>query len=166
MAASPFAYYRGAALPMAADLAVLPQTPLQVQLCGDAHLANFGGFASPERELVFDVNDFDETAPGPFEWDVKRLAASLEIAGRSRGFDAKVCSKVVLDGVGTYREAIREFSGMNKLDIWYSKLGVTEILGRWGQEAGWQGAEEVPGRSEQGRVEGSPQGSEQAHHCR
>ncbi len=136
MAASPFAYYRGAALPMAADLAVLPQTQLQVQLCGDAHLANFGGFASPEREMIFDVNDFDETAPGPFEWDVKRLAASLEIAGRSQGFSPKVCKDIVLDGVRTYRESMREFAGMNKLDIWYSRLGVTEILGRWGQELG------------------------------
>jgi len=136
MAASPFAYYRGAALPMAADLAALPQTPLHVQLCGDAHLANFGGFASPERELVFDINDFDETAPGPFEWDVKRLGASLEIAGRSRGFGAKECRRIVLNGVGTYREAMREFAAMGKLDIWYAKLGVTEILGRWGQGAG------------------------------
>ena len=136
MAASPFAYYRGAALPMAADLAALPQTPLHVQLCGDAHLANFGGFASPERELVFDINDFDETAPGPFEWDVKRLGASLEIAGRSQGFDAKECRKIVLNGVGTYREAMREFAAMGKLDIWYAKLGVTEILARWGQGAG------------------------------
>ena len=136
MAASPFAYYRGAALPMAADLSVLPQTPLHVQLCGDAHLANFGGFASPERELVFDVNDFDETAPGPFEWDVKRLGASLEIAGRSQGLDTKECRKIVLDGVGTYRESIREFVAMGKLDIWYAKLGVNEIVARWGQAAG------------------------------
>src|SRR5665213_3577259 len=87
MAASPFAYFRGAALPMAADLATVPQTGIRVQLCGDAHLSNFGGFASPERDLVFDVNDFDETHPGPFDWDIKRLAASLEIAGRGRGFD-------------------------------------------------------------------------------
>ena len=85
MAASPFAFYRGAAAIMAADLAAGPSTPLHVQLCGDAHLANFGGFASPERDLIFDINDFDETLPGPFEWDVKRLAASLEIAGRGRG---------------------------------------------------------------------------------
>jgi hypothetical protein len=89
MAVSPFTYYRGAALPMAADLATLPRSGIEVQLCGDAHLSNFGGFASPERDLVFDVNDFDETHPGPFEWDVKRLAASLEIAGRGRGFDSR-----------------------------------------------------------------------------
>ena len=87
MAASPFAYYRGAALPMAADLATAPDTGLTVQLCGDAHLSNFGGFASPERDMLFDINDFDETAPGPFEWDLKRLAASLEVSGRALQFD-------------------------------------------------------------------------------
>ena len=89
MAATPFTYYRGAALPMAADLSTGPHTSLDVQLCGDAHLCNFGGFASPERDLLFDVNDFDETSPGPFEWDLKRLGASFEIAARSRNFSAK-----------------------------------------------------------------------------
>ena len=100
MAASPFSYFRGAALPMAADLATLPSSDLIVQLCGDAHLSNFGGFASPERSMLFDVNDFDETAPGPFEWDIKRLAASLEIAGRSRGFDSALNRQIVLRAVG------------------------------------------------------------------
>ena len=94
MAASPFAYYRGAAYPMAADLASADHTGLEVQLCGDAHLCNFGGFASPERDFVFDVNDFDETHPGPFEWDVKRLATSIEIAARSRNFDSKLANGV------------------------------------------------------------------------
>ncbi len=89
MLASPFAFYRGAAAIMASDLAHTPNTGLQVQLCGDAHLANFGGFASPERDLVFDINDFDETLPGPWEWDLKRLATSFEIAGRERGFKKK-----------------------------------------------------------------------------
>ena len=89
MAATPFTYYRGAALPMAADLSTGPRTSLDVQLCGDAHLCNFGGFASPERDLLFDVNDFDETAPGPFEWDLKRLGASFEIAARSRNFSGQ-----------------------------------------------------------------------------
>ena len=89
MVATPFTYYRGAALPMAADLSTGPRTSLDVQLCGDAHLCNFGGFASPERDLLFDVNDFDETSPGPFEWDLKRLGASFEIAARSRNFPAK-----------------------------------------------------------------------------
>ena len=96
MLASPFAFYRGAAVIMASDLATLPNTGLYVQLCGDAHLANFGGFASPERDIVFDINDFDETLPGPWEWDVKRLAASVEIAGRERGFDAKTRRAMVL----------------------------------------------------------------------
>ncbi|MGP0032211.1 MAG: DUF2252 domain-containing protein [Acidimicrobiales bacterium] len=136
MAVSPFTYYRGAALPMAADLATAPRTGIRVQLCGDAHLSNFGGFASPERDLVFDVNDFDESHPGPFEWDVKRLAASLEIAGRSRGFDAAENRRIVLDAVRTYRETVRLFAGQNKLDIWYAKLDEAAILARWGKEAG------------------------------
>jgi hypothetical protein len=136
MAASAFAYYRGAALPMAADLSVLPRSGLGVQLCGDAHLSHFGGFASPERDLVFDVNDFDETAPGPFEWDVKRLAASLEIAGRGREFDAATIRSIVLKGIGTYRQAMRTFAGMGKLDIWYAKLDVPLIIEIWGPEAG------------------------------
>jgi hypothetical protein len=135
MAASPFSYYRGAALPMAADLATVPRSGLEVQLCGDAHLANFGGFASPERDLVFDVNDFDETHPGPFEWDVKRLAASLEIAGRSRSFDSQTNRKIVLDAASTYRAAIRQFSRLNRLDVWYSKLDYPEIMKIWGREA-------------------------------
>ena len=96
MLVSPFTFYRRAALPMAADLAATPASGLGVQLCGDAHLSNFGAFASPERRLVFDVNDFDETVPGPFEWDVKRLAASLAVAGRDNGFPAKARRKIVL----------------------------------------------------------------------
>lgn len=136
MAASPFAYFRGAALPMAADLATVAQTGVRVQLCGDAHLSNFGGFASPERDLVFDVNDFDETHPGPFEWDVKRLAASLEIAGRGRGFDAATNRKIVLQGVRTYRETVRQLSKLPKLDIWYAKLDVPAVLAIWGNDIG------------------------------
>jgi hypothetical protein len=135
MAVSPFSYYRGAALPMAADLATVPRSGLEVQLCGDAHLANFGGFASPERDLVFDVNDFDETHPGPFEWDVKRLATSLEIAGRSRGFDSQTNRKIVLDAASTYRSTIRQFARLNKLDVWYAKLDLPAIMKIWGQEA-------------------------------
>ena len=120
MAASSFAYYRGAALPMAADLATMPQSGLTVQLCGDAHLSNFGGFASPERDLIFDINDFDETSPGPFEWDVKRLAASLEVAAHGRGFDSSVGRDVVLGGLRSYQQAIRYFAGLSNLDVWYS----------------------------------------------
>ena len=113
MAASPFAYYRGAALPMAADLATSPQSGLVVQLCGDAHLSNFGGFASPERELLFDVNDFDESLAGPFEWDLKRLAASLEVASRGRGFDSHTARTITVAGIGAYQQAIREFAGLS-----------------------------------------------------
>jgi len=136
MAASAFAFYRGAALPMAADLATTPTSGLRVQLCGDAHLSNFGGFATPERELIFDLNDFDETASGPFEWDVKRLAASIEIAGRSRGFDPPVNEGIVTECVRSYRETIRRFSMQHNLDIWYSRLDVPTMVTLWGAEAG------------------------------
>src|SRR5215475_14130291 len=110
MLVSAFTYFRGAAMPMAADLATTPTSGLRVQLCGDAHLSNFGAFASPSRRLVFDVNDFDETLPGPFEWDVKRLAASLVVAGRDNGFSPKACRKASLAGVGRYRKAMQDFS--------------------------------------------------------
>ena len=111
MLVSPFTFFRGAALPMAADLATTPTPGLQAQLCGDAHLANFGAFASPARRLVFDVNDFDETLPGPFEWDVKRLAASLAVAGRSNGFSAEERRKVIIAGVESYRTAYARLRG-------------------------------------------------------
>ncbi|HEY5183450.1 MAG TPA: DUF2252 family protein, partial [Actinomycetes bacterium] len=136
MLASPFAFYRGGALVMASDLARTPDSGLQVQLCGDAHLSNFGIYASPERRLVFDINDFDETHPGPFEWDVKRLAASFEIAGRSRGFDAKQCTALVTGTVKSYRRAMRTFAGMSNLDIWYASLDVDGIMRQWGGEMG------------------------------
>ena len=128
--------YRGAAAVMAADLALGPRTPLEVQLCGDAHLANFGGFASPERDLVFDVNDFDETLPGPFEWDLKRLGASFEVAGRSRGFTESERSALVALSARSYREAMLEFSNWRTLDIWNTHLDVAEIVRRWGGEVG------------------------------
>ncbi|HVX20743.1 MAG TPA: DUF2252 domain-containing protein [Acidimicrobiales bacterium] len=135
MAASPFAFFRGAAAVMAADLAGGPRTGLQVQLCGDAHLMNFGGFASPERDLVFDVNDFDETLPGPFEWDVKRLAASLEVAARDRGFDQTHRRAIVGWAARAYREGIRGFASMGVLDIWYSRLDEAGIVRSWGTQA-------------------------------
>ena len=128
MLVSPFTFYRGAALPMAADLARTPSSGLKVQLCGDAHLANFGAFASPERRLVFDVNDFDETLPGPFEWDVKRLATSIAVAGQDNGFTAKEARKVVLAGVAEYREAMRSFARDSVMSVWYAHLGVEELL--------------------------------------
>ena len=124
MLASPFAFYRGAAAIMAMDLAETPQSGLRVQACGDAHLSNFGIFAAPDRSLVFDVNDFDETLPGPWEWDVKRLAASFEIAGRSRDFTPKETRAAVLRGVRAYREAMREFAAMGNLEVWYARLDV------------------------------------------
>jgi len=130
MLVSPFAFYRGAALPMAADLATTPASGLRVQLCGDAHLSNFGAFASPERTLVFDVNDFDETLPGPFEWDVKRLAASLAVAGRDNGFPAKVRRKIVLAAAGGYRTAMRQFAEQPLLAVWYAHLDIEQALGR------------------------------------
>jgi uncharacterized protein (DUF2252 family) len=136
MAESPFAYYRGAALPMAADLATMPHSGLTVQLCGDAHLANFGGFASPEREMLFDINDFDETAPGPFEWDVKRLAASVEVAARGRGFQPSISHDAVVGAVRSYQAAMRSFAGDSNLDVWYSRLDTTEVAKRWGGVVG------------------------------
>jgi uncharacterized protein (DUF2252 family) len=126
MLVSPFTYYRGAALPMASDLATTPVSGLAVQACGDAHLSNFGIFGSPERRLVFDVNDFDETLPGPWEWDVKRLAASLEVAGRDNGFTTKQRRGIVLAAVARYRQAMREFAGMTHLEVWYARGDVDQ----------------------------------------
>ena len=134
MLVSPFTYYRGAALPMAADLAGTPTSGLRVQLCGDAHLSNFGGFASPERRLIFDVNDFDETLPGPFEWDVKRFAASLAVAGRDNGFAAKQRRRVATAGVEAYRTAMREFANMPMLDVWYAHLNLDDALAELGPQ--------------------------------
>jgi uncharacterized protein (DUF2252 family) len=128
MLASPFAFYRGGALIMAADLARTPTSGLRVQLCGDAHLSNFGVFGSPERNLVFDINDFDETAPGPWEWDLKRLAASFAIGGRENGFSGNERRAVVLDTVRSYREAMTAFSRMRNVDVWYSHLSAEQAL--------------------------------------
>ncbi len=133
MLVSPFAFYRGAAAIMARDLSTIPNSGLNVQLCGDAHLSNFGGFASPERELVLDVNDFDETLPGPWEWDVKRLAASVEIAGRERGFDAKATQSLVLGTVGEYRGSMKEFAALGNLDLWYLHMDLAGMQARWGK---------------------------------
>jgi uncharacterized protein (DUF2252 family) len=130
MLATPFAFYRGAALVMAHDLSATPTSGLRVQACGDAHLSNFGGFASPERELLFDVNDFDETLPGPWEWDVKRLAASFAVAARDRGFDDRRCRTAVLASVRSYRESMRSFAQMGNLAIWYSRIDL-DMVNRW-----------------------------------
>jgi uncharacterized protein (DUF2252 family) len=128
MLVSPFTFYRGAALLMAADLAASPDSGLRAQLCGDAHLSNFGVFASPDRRLVFDLNDFDETLPGPWEWDVKRLAASFEIAGRENGFSRKQRRAIVRQTVAAYRTAMRQFAGMRALDVWYARLEVEPLM--------------------------------------
>jgi len=127
MMVSPFTYYRGAALPMASDLATTPVSGLAVQACGDAHLSNFGLFGSAERRMMFDVNDFDETLPGPWEWDVKRLAASLEVAGRENGFLPKQRREIVAACVSRYRQAMREFASMTNLDVWYAHADITEL---------------------------------------
>ena len=128
MLVSSFTFYRGAALIMAHDLAATPRSGLTVQCCGDAHLSNFGVFASPERRLVFDLNDFDETLPGPWEWDVKRLAVSMLIAARSNNFPVKDQERIVLDTVGQYRTAIANFAGMKNLEVWYSHLDIENVL--------------------------------------
>ncbi len=134
MLVSPFTFYRGAALIMASDLAATPRSGLRVQCCGDAHLSNFGVFASPERRLMFDLNDFDETLPGPWEWDVKRLAVSMLIAAQSNEYSAKDQEKIVLATVESYRSAMAGFAGMNNLDVWYSRFEVEDLLKEYGPQ--------------------------------
>jgi uncharacterized protein (DUF2252 family) len=136
MLASPFAFYRGAAAVMAADLAPTPRSGFEAQLCGDAHLSNFGAFASPERELVFDVNDFDETLPGPWEWDVKRLAASLSVAGRERGLDDGERRRIVRAMATEYRQTMRRMATMGNLEVWYQRIDVPTIMARWSTAVG------------------------------
>ena len=128
MLASAFAFYRGGALIMATDLSRTPNSGIRTQLCGDAHLSNFGAFGSPERTLVFDVNDFDETTPGPWEWDVKRLAASFAIAGRDNGFSQKEREAAVLATIRSYREAMTGFAAMRNLQVWYASLPMEQVL--------------------------------------
>ncbi|WP_326609411.1 DUF2252 domain-containing protein [Streptomyces scopuliridis] len=128
MAASPFAFLRGAAAVMAADLATQPRTGLTVQLCGDAHLLNFGVFASPERALLFDLNDFDETLPGPFEWDVKRLAASIAVAAGENGHSEAHTRQAVQAASAAYRTSMRRLSARGELDVWYERLDAEDIL--------------------------------------
>jgi uncharacterized protein (DUF2252 family) len=134
MLASPFAFFRGAAAVMAADLALMPSAGMQAQLCGDAHLSNFGVFAAPDRRLVFDCNDFDETCRGPFEWDLKRLAASIVIAGRERGFGRRERGRATIAASSSYRRAMRDFAAMRNIDVWYARIEVeprlAELRGR------------------------------------
>ena len=154
MLVSPFTFYRGAALIMAADLAATPRSGLTTQICGDAHLSNFGVFASPERHTMFDINDFDETLPGPWEWDVKRLAASFEIAGRDRGFTPADRRAVVAAGVAEYRIRMDQLAAARNLDVWYAHIEVEELLQadevEHDKEAAGQGREER-GQSEDPR---------------
>ncbi len=135
MEVSPFTFYRGAAYLMAADLERSPRTGLDVQLCGDAHLSNFGGFAAPDRRLVFDVNDFDETLPGPFEWDLKRLVASFAVAGRDLEFHADQRHAVNLDVARSYREAMRELASMKTFDLWYSRVDAATLMSEFSASA-------------------------------
>ena len=164
MLVSPFTFYRGAALPMAADLATTPASGLRVQLCGDAHLSNFGAFASPERNLVFDVNDFDETLPGPFEWDVKRLAASLAVAGRDNGFPAKTRRKIVLAAAGAYRTAMSGFAGQPFLDVWYAHLDIEQAIGKFRSQMKAKRFKEAEKLLAKAHTRRQHEGAGQAHH--
>jgi len=139
MLASPFAFYRGAAAVMASDLSRTPSSGLRAQLCGDAHLANFGIFATPERNLVFDTNDFDETLPGPWEWDVKRLAASLEVAGRDNGFSTEDRRLIVHNAVEAYQTAMNGFADKRNLDLWYTRMDVDRALDEFDKELSAKG---------------------------
>jgi hypothetical protein len=130
MLTSPFAFYRGSANVMAADLARTPTSGMRVKLCGDAHLSNFGGFAAPDRRLVFDVNDFDETLPGPWEWDVKRLAASVAVAARDLDYARKQRLRIVGATVRAYRKTMRALASMRNLDVWYVCVEADEIIER------------------------------------
>jgi uncharacterized protein (DUF2252 family) len=128
MAESPFAFYRGSALLMAADLAQTPASGLRVHACGDCHLMNFGGFATPERNLIFDINDFDESLPGPWEWDVKRLAASFAVASRQFGFSRSISRDIAATAVRSYRERMHEFAAMRSVDVWYTRITAERLI--------------------------------------
>ncbi|MFI7408497.1 DUF2252 domain-containing protein [Streptomyces sp. NPDC049627] len=141
MSESPFRFYRGAAAIMASDLAETPRTGFRTQLCGDAHMLNFRLLASPERRLMFDINDFDETLPGPWEWDVKRLAASLVIAGRSNGFSTKERAAIVRATVRSYRESMRAFAGFGNLAVWYAQFDENWVRDRFGADLSARGRE-------------------------
>jgi uncharacterized protein (DUF2252 family) len=140
MLVSPFTFYRGAALIMASDLATTPRSGLKTQVCGDAHLSNFGLFASPERAMMFDVNDFDETLPGPWEWDVKRLAASVVIAARDRQFTEKEARTAALEVGAAYRTEMNQLASMSTMDVWYSRIDVVALLADLQAAAGTTGS--------------------------
>ncbi|MEV7723178.1 DUF2252 domain-containing protein [Streptomyces sp. NPDC087917] len=152
MSESPFRFYRGAAAIMASDLAGTPDSGITVQLCGDAHLLNFRLLASPERRLMFDINDFDETLPGPWEWDVKRLAASLVIAGRANGFDDSERARIVGSGVRAYREAMRGFAGMGNLDVWYARIDAEGLQDLTSSQLNERGRQKLAGAMAKART--------------
>ena len=162
MLVSPFTFFRGAAYLMAADLADGPRTGLHAQLCGDAHLSNFGIFAAPDRRLVFSINDFDETLPGPFEWDVKRLAASFAVAGRDRGFKAATRRSVVMAAVREYREAMARFAAMRNIDVWYTRLDVAGIQEQLGAAASRKQMERFQAQVAEAAHEGQPASAHEA----
>lgn len=164
MLASPFAFYRGAALVMANDLAETPMSGFTVQACGDAHASNFGVFGAPERDLLFDVNDFDETLPGPWEWewDVKRLAASLAIAGREVDFDRQAREAIVAACVRSYRGAMKGFAAMHNLDVWYARLDTT-VIQQWRSQAGKKQVNKAEKVAAKAAAQGQLPRPEQAH---
>jgi uncharacterized protein (DUF2252 family) len=155
MAASPFAFYRGAAAVFSADLATREHSGLVVQLCGDAHLANFGSFASPERIEVFDLNDFDETLPGPFEWDLERLAASFEVAARSNTFDRVERMGIQRHLTRSYCAAMSRFAASGYLQVWYARLALDDVLERWGNQVSAAEAEQFERRIRKARSKDS-----------
>ena len=162
MLVSPFTFYRGAALIMAADLAGTPRSGITTQVCGDAHLMNFGAFASPERRLEFGINDFDETCPGPWEWDVKRLAASFAIAGRDRGFSTKERTRVLLALLGEYRSGMHRFAALTNLAVWYAHIDVEAAIKELQSRRRRGGAQAGRGQRGQGSHPRQPAGLRQA----
>jgi len=164
MLVSPFAFYRGGAYIMASDLSSTPRSGLLVQLCGDAHLSNFGAFASPERRMVFDINDFDETLPGPWEWDVKRLATSFEILGRERGFSEGKRRRTVLAVTRSYREGILGFADMKDLDVWYSHLDVETIIPELQRKVGIKATQKLERNIEKAHTKDSVKAYEKLTH--
>ena len=164
MLASPFTFYRGAALIMASDLSGSARSGLTVQLCGDAHLMNFGIFNTPERRVVFDINDFDETAPGPFEWDVKRLAASFAIAGRHKGFSTKQRRTTLLAVAASYRKSMAEFAGMTNLAVWYTALDIADLVEQAGKLASAKARQRADANIERARTKNSLQAFDKLTH--
>ena len=164
MLVSPFTFYRGAAYIMASDLAATPRSGIRTQLCGDAHLSNFGAFGSPERRLVFDINDFDETLPGPWEWDVKRLAASMEVAARDNGYAKPDRDAIVLATVRDYREAMHGFAAMRNLDVWYANLDVEALIDRFRSQVDAKRVKSVERNVAKARTKDSMQAYEKLTH--